>query len=491
MSRVMPLVAPLMFAIMQQCGQQCGRNAWAHCGKGAAKMWTKSRMGVQDLLQQAKSRQEAPPMPSGREIPGAHHGIYCNGCKQFPIVGVRFKCTVRPDFDLCAACEAKDTQMYPMIKMRAPDRKDIHYNVACDMCNVQPIVGVRFKCTVRPNYDLCAECEAKDTEEYPMIKMRVASQFSRRRGCGGRGHGRVHGRGFGGRAYGRRGYAAHGPWKRGGGRGRGHWRRFMRMMCEQPSMAEQKVNELPSGTLSFGARGPHVAYLQQVLIQLGFMDQSAIRWHAGFYGPRTTEAIAKVASAMGSDNAQEVQGVFTSGVREYLLKQLSSVQAPQPEEAEEAGMAAEPVVVSPPRSHRQSLPVALHGLADAPAPAQESAQEPVAQEPVAQEPVAQEPVVQEPVAQEPVAQEPVVQEPVAQEPVVQEPVVQEPVAQEPVQPVAPQQAPHELLDASPFAIQLQVLQAMGFRDRDRATMLEVLERNAGNLEASIDWLLNH
>ena len=30
-----------------------------------------------------------------------HEGVACDGCKMFPIVGIRYKCSVREDFDLC------------------------------------------------------------------------------------------------------------------------------------------------------------------------------------------------------------------------------------------------------------------------------------------------------------------------------------------------------------------------------------------------------
>jgi len=373
-------------------------------------------------------------------IPGAHNGIYCNMCKQSPIQGVRFKCTVRPNYDLCATCEAKDPERHPMIKMRVPERKDIHYNVACDMCNVSPIVGVRFKCTVRPNFDLCAKCEAKDPEEHPMIKMRVASRFSASRGRGRRGNGRGHGgRWRGGRWRGGRGFC--GP----RGRGRGNWRHFMRMMSQQSNVtADQKVTELPAGPLSFGACGPHVAYLQRVLIQLGHMDQSAIRWRAGFYGPRTTQAVSQVATAMRSENADELSGVFTDGIREHLLRQLCQVRAPA-----------------------------------------QSVSEPVSDEPVFDKPVSDEPVSDEPVADEPVADEPVSDE---HEPVADEPVSDEPVA-EPIAESAPVEhdVPQEDL-ASPFPVQLEVLRAMGFLDRDS---IAALQRNGGNLGATVEWLLSH
>merc|ERR1712070_1347095 len=171
-----------------------------------------------------------------------------------------------------------------------------------------------------------------------MIKMRVASRFSASHGNRGRwrGHGRGHGgrwrggRGFcGPRGRGRRGQRESGKckqWKR--GQGRGDWHHFMRMMSLQPSVnADQKITELPTAPLSFGACGPHVVYLQRVLIQLGYMDQSAIRWRAGFYGPRTAEAISMVATAMRLENVEEVHGVFTNRVRDHLLQQLREAKA--------------------------------------------------------------------------------------------------------------------------------------------------------------------
>eukprot|EP00455_Lapot_gusevi_P005329 TRINITY_DN1226_c0_g1_i1.p1 TRINITY_DN1226_c0_g1~~TRINITY_DN1226_c0_g1_i1.p1 ORF type:complete len:212 (+),score=62.67 TRINITY_DN1226_c0_g1_i1:33-638(+) len=50
------------------------------------------------------------------------HGVGCNICPVFPIVGIRYKCSVCPDFDLCAACES--AQAHPsdhgLYKIRVP-----------------------------------------------------------------------------------------------------------------------------------------------------------------------------------------------------------------------------------------------------------------------------------------------------------------------------------------------------------------------------------
>lgn len=54
------------------------------------------------------------------EAEATHSGVTCDGCGMSPIVGIRYKCTGRPDYDLCSACEAKTPQPYPMMKITTP-----------------------------------------------------------------------------------------------------------------------------------------------------------------------------------------------------------------------------------------------------------------------------------------------------------------------------------------------------------------------------------
>lgn len=64
------------------------------------------------------------------------------------------------------------------------ESQTIHYRVSCDMCNAFPIVGIRYKCTVCPNFDLCEKCESENWKQHnhPMIKYRK-SQFKSTNEC--------------------------------------------------------------------------------------------------------------------------------------------------------------------------------------------------------------------------------------------------------------------------------------------------------------------
>ena len=42
---------------------------------------------------------------NGQHIEKIHHGIACDGCKENPIQGKRFKCIECLDFDLCHNCK--------------------------------------------------------------------------------------------------------------------------------------------------------------------------------------------------------------------------------------------------------------------------------------------------------------------------------------------------------------------------------------------------
>ena len=56
----------------------------------------------------------------------------------------------------------------------ATDAVAVHANVTCDGCGVHPIVGDRYKCTVREDFDLCTACEASGKfGPHAMLKIRT------------------------------------------------------------------------------------------------------------------------------------------------------------------------------------------------------------------------------------------------------------------------------------------------------------------------------
>jgi len=95
-----------------------------------------------------------------------HYGIFCNVCDQ-DVTGTRYKCTVCDDYDLCEDCKSSGTHSeHSMIS--------ITYNEAtCDNCN-QEITGVRYKCIVCDDFDLCEECKTLEVHsEHSMISITI------------------------------------------------------------------------------------------------------------------------------------------------------------------------------------------------------------------------------------------------------------------------------------------------------------------------------
>jgi hypothetical protein len=41
---------------------------------------------------------------------------------------------------------------------------------------MSPIIGVRYKCSVRPDFDYCENCEATKAHEYAFLKIKRAGQ---------------------------------------------------------------------------------------------------------------------------------------------------------------------------------------------------------------------------------------------------------------------------------------------------------------------------
>ena len=55
-----------------------------------------------------------------------HEGVVCDGCKAFPVRGIRYKCTVCGDFDICQTCESMDVHPeHVLCKIRKPSQAPV------------------------------------------------------------------------------------------------------------------------------------------------------------------------------------------------------------------------------------------------------------------------------------------------------------------------------------------------------------------------------
>lgn len=151
------------------------------------------------------------PARSAKARNGNHvHRVQCDECAargfDDPIAGVRYKCAVCDHYDLCSKCERRglhdhhimlrfgriadkilnwtsdarelhenlvklQEQIYPPAKNDGEDRlvevrRDANavHGVTCKECGEQ-VVGVRYKCGVCPNHDICSECEANGVHD--------------------------------------------------------------------------------------------------------------------------------------------------------------------------------------------------------------------------------------------------------------------------------------------------------------------------------------
>jgi len=73
---------------------------------------------------------------------------------------------------------SKQTEKPAVVKQEPipDDFPAVHENVECDGCGICPIIGPRYKCSVRKNFDLCANCEALKPQEYAMLKINKPEQ---------------------------------------------------------------------------------------------------------------------------------------------------------------------------------------------------------------------------------------------------------------------------------------------------------------------------
>ena len=120
-----------------------------------------------------------------------HMFVRCDGCNMNPIVGKRYKSGVCPNFDYCEKCFEKEKEKHKhefktiapkhffkkywenFKRMKNSEGKAIHYGYICDGCQMEPIIGNRYKCTICDDFDYCDACEEKfrDQHKHPFLKI--------------------------------------------------------------------------------------------------------------------------------------------------------------------------------------------------------------------------------------------------------------------------------------------------------------------------------
>ena len=79
---------------------------------------------IQEIFKNSfNNNQEKKQENDNNEKKPVHYCVRCDGCKCFPIRGIRYKCAVCNNFDYCEACEEKfsNVHQHPFIKINKPD----------------------------------------------------------------------------------------------------------------------------------------------------------------------------------------------------------------------------------------------------------------------------------------------------------------------------------------------------------------------------------
>eukprot|EP00178_Gracilaria_changii_P016676 TRINITY_DN479_c1_g1_i1.p1 TRINITY_DN479_c1_g1~~TRINITY_DN479_c1_g1_i1.p1 ORF type:complete len:785 (+),score=176.86 TRINITY_DN479_c1_g1_i1:2486-4840(+) len=183
-----------------------------------------------------------------------------------------------------------------------------HVNVECDSCDVSPIVGARYRATNRDDYDICEKCYEDPAVSKEGIEFKKLTYI---------------------------------------------W---------EASVGDAKA---PAAPLSLRSRGPSVAFLQKLLTDLGYMNESMYRRVVGMYGPRTRTAVSQFQREYGLEGAAQL-GVYDD-ITAASLTSILEAQVP-PTAATGGATATTPATAT--NSAQDSGSVAPTNAPDASPPAQ-------------------------------------------------------------------------------------------------------------------------
>ncbi|KAF5350222.1 hypothetical protein D9758_007783 [Tetrapyrgos nigripes] len=113
-------------------------------------------------------------LPGNSDSQAVHTGVTCDSCEKTPIVGIRYKCQVCPDYDLCKACcdnppsDIQHPRNHPLKRIEFPEPPgESHGGITCDGCAQSPLRGDRYHCKSCFDYDLCRYCMVHPPANHP------------------------------------------------------------------------------------------------------------------------------------------------------------------------------------------------------------------------------------------------------------------------------------------------------------------------------------
>lgn len=130
-----------------------------------------------------------------------HEGVSCDHCGVLPIVGIRYRCSMCADYDLCELCmidleEAADKNngtttsfhdslhLFYRVRRTSPvgafpvvlNRSNcVHTGINCSLCHTQNIQGYLYKCQQCPSMNICEACEAKGLHDPNHARTKISN----------------------------------------------------------------------------------------------------------------------------------------------------------------------------------------------------------------------------------------------------------------------------------------------------------------------------
>jgi hypothetical protein len=123
-----------------------------------------------------------------------HDGVSCDVCGEAPLRGVRYRCAMCSDFDVCDRCvdgpgsskgSHDDSHIflrisrldaalasYPIVVNRSGLQ---HVGVQCACCRAEGFTGYRYTCQVCPGVDLCEACELKGAHDPSHSRLKIGT----------------------------------------------------------------------------------------------------------------------------------------------------------------------------------------------------------------------------------------------------------------------------------------------------------------------------